>query len=58
MELDDALPLSGLQHLTFCPRQWALIQAGISAGTLLVAKRAGIRPSIPTNRSSRCSRPG
>lgn len=25
MELDDALPLSGLQHLAFCPRQWALI---------------------------------
>ena len=24
-ELDDALPLSGLQHLAFCPRQWALI---------------------------------
>ena len=23
-ELDDALPLSGLQHLAFCPRQWAL----------------------------------
>lgn len=22
---DDALPLSGLQHLAFCPRQWALI---------------------------------
>ncbi len=25
MEVDDALPLSGLQHLAFCPRQWALI---------------------------------
>ena len=25
MELDDALPISGLQHLAFCPRQWALI---------------------------------
>ncbi len=25
VELDDALPLSGLQHLAFCPRQWALI---------------------------------
>ena len=24
-EIDDALPLSGLQHLAFCPRQWALI---------------------------------
>lgn len=24
-ELDDALPISGLQHLAFCPRQWALI---------------------------------
>ena len=24
-ETDDALPLSGLQHLAFCPRQWALI---------------------------------
>lgn len=24
-EPDDALPLSGLQHLAFCPRQWALI---------------------------------
>lgn len=24
-EQDDALPLSGLQHLAFCPRQWALI---------------------------------
>jgi CRISPR-associated exonuclease Cas4 len=24
-ELDSALPLSGLQHLAFCPRQWALI---------------------------------
>lgn len=24
-ELEDALPLSGLQHLAFCPRQWALI---------------------------------
>ena len=24
-ELDDTLPLSGLQHLAFCPRQWALI---------------------------------
>jgi len=24
-DLDDALPLSGLQHLAFCPRQWALI---------------------------------
>jgi CRISPR-associated exonuclease Cas4 len=24
-EDDDALPLSGLQHLAFCPRQWALI---------------------------------
>jgi len=22
---DDFLPLSGLQHLAFCPRQWALI---------------------------------
>jgi CRISPR-associated exonuclease Cas4 len=22
---EDALPLSGLQHLVFCPRQWALI---------------------------------
>jgi CRISPR-associated exonuclease Cas4 len=22
---DDTLPLSGLQHLAFCPRQWALI---------------------------------
>lgn len=25
METDDTLPLSGLQHLAFCPRQWALI---------------------------------
>lgn len=26
MELDDdSLPISGLQHLAFCPRQWALI---------------------------------
>lgn len=24
-ESDDKLPLSGLQHLAFCPRQWALI---------------------------------
>lgn len=24
-ELDSALPISGLQHLAFCPRQWALI---------------------------------
>jgi CRISPR-associated exonuclease Cas4 len=24
-ELEDGLPLSGLQHLAFCPRQWALI---------------------------------
>lgn len=24
-ELEDALALSGLQHLAFCPRQWALI---------------------------------
>jgi len=24
-EHQDALPLSGLQHLAFCPRQWALI---------------------------------
>jgi CRISPR-associated exonuclease Cas4 len=24
-EPDNALPLSGLQHLAFCPRQWALI---------------------------------
>jgi CRISPR-associated exonuclease Cas4 len=24
-EDDDALPISGLQHLAFCPRQWALI---------------------------------
>lgn len=24
-DLDSALPLSGLQHLAFCPRQWALI---------------------------------
>ncbi len=23
---DELLPLSGLQHLAFCPRQWALIQ--------------------------------
>jgi hypothetical protein len=22
---DDALPISGPQHLAFCPRQWALI---------------------------------
>lgn len=22
---DDCLPLSGLQHFTFCRRQWALI---------------------------------
>ncbi|MBW4038779.1 MAG: CRISPR-associated protein Cas4 [Acidobacteria bacterium] len=22
---DDSLPISGLQHLAFCPRQWALI---------------------------------
>jgi CRISPR-associated exonuclease Cas4 len=25
MEVEDGLPLSGLQHLAFCPRQWALI---------------------------------
>jgi len=25
LQLDDALPISGLQHLAFCPRQWALI---------------------------------
>lgn len=25
VEMDSALPLSGLQHLAFCPRQWALI---------------------------------
>ncbi|MDE1163061.1 MAG: CRISPR-associated protein Cas4 [Acidobacteriaceae bacterium] len=25
LQLEDALPLSGLQHLAFCPRQWALI---------------------------------
>lgn len=25
MEIDNTLPLSGLQHLAFCPRQWALI---------------------------------
>ena len=25
MEIDDALPISGLQHLAFCPRQWGLI---------------------------------
>ena len=24
-EPEEALPLSGLQHLAFCPRQWALI---------------------------------
>ncbi len=24
-ETDELLPLSGLQHLAFCPRQWALI---------------------------------
>ena len=24
-EIDDDLPISGLQHLAFCPRQWALI---------------------------------
>ena len=24
-EMEDALPISGLQHLAFCPRQWALI---------------------------------
>ncbi len=24
-ESDEALPLSGLQHLAFCPRQWGLI---------------------------------
>jgi CRISPR-associated exonuclease Cas4 len=24
-EQDDTLPISGLQHLAFCPRQWALI---------------------------------
>ena len=24
-ELDEGLPISGLQHLAFCPRQWALI---------------------------------
>jgi CRISPR-associated exonuclease Cas4 len=24
-DLENALPLSGLQHLVFCPRQWALI---------------------------------
>lgn len=24
-EVDDLLPLSGLQHLAFCPRQWGLI---------------------------------
>ncbi len=24
-ELEDTLPISGLQHLAFCPRQWALI---------------------------------
>ncbi|MFC6645300.1 CRISPR-associated protein Cas4 [Granulicella cerasi] len=23
--VDDSLPISGLQHLAFCPRQWALI---------------------------------
>jgi|SRR6185312_2627171 len=25
LDKDEALPLSGLQHLAFCPRQWALI---------------------------------
>jgi CRISPR-associated exonuclease Cas4 len=25
MDLDEDLPISGLQHLAFCPRQWALI---------------------------------
>lgn len=25
LDFDDALPLSGLQHFAFCPRQWALI---------------------------------
>ena len=25
LESENALPLSGLQHLAFCPRQWALI---------------------------------
>lgn len=25
LQLEDALPISGLQHLAFCPRQWALI---------------------------------
>lgn len=25
MDEEDLLPLSGLQHLAFCPRQWALI---------------------------------
>lgn len=24
-DIDDGLPISGLQHLAFCPRQWALI---------------------------------
>lgn len=25
LQLDESLPISGLQHLAFCPRQWALI---------------------------------
>lgn len=25
LQFDESLPISGLQHLAFCPRQWALI---------------------------------
>lgn len=36
---DDLLPLSGLQHLMFCPRQWALIHLeGIWAENRLTAE--------------------
>ncbi|HEX7359703.1 MAG TPA: hypothetical protein VF283_04360, partial [Bryobacteraceae bacterium] len=46
---EDALPISGLQHLAFCPRQWALIhleqawvENGLTAEGRLLHERADL----------------
>jgi CRISPR-associated exonuclease Cas4 len=49
-EDDDALPISGLQHLAFCPRQWALIhleQAWVENGRTAEGRLLHERADLP-----------
>jgi Cas7 group CRISPR-associated protein Csh2 len=67
---DDALPISGLQHLVFCPRQWALIHLEqvwveniTTAEGRLLHERADLpgesrRASVRTVRGMCCDRRG